>query len=187
MAKMRAQTAGLTGLTTYFTIADANGQVWNGSAIVARSTAARNAGGITATGYDDGTYDADIPATLPASDVPYVYTLWQRLTGSPLESDTALAGPGLLPWNGTAQVGAIRLVDGAISDNSFTVPDEEDEPVGVVGWIRRIFSKAYNRRTRNRNSGAFTLYASDSVTPIEVSTHSVASNVDTVTKGAAPS
>jgi hypothetical protein len=173
MAKMRAQTAGLTGLNTYFTIADANGQVWNGSAIVARSTAARNAGGINADGYDDGTYDADIPATLPASDVPYVYTLWQRLTGSPLESDTVLAGPGLLPWNGTSQIGSTRLVTPA-------------EAAGLAstleGMMRQVWEEFANKRDRNVATGVRRVFAADNTTVLRTQTQSTAGDVDQVTK-----
>jgi hypothetical protein len=173
MAKMRAM-VGVTGLTTtYFTIETADGLVWNGSAIAAYSTANRNAGGINATGRADGSYDADIPATLPASDVPYTYALWQRLTGSPLETDTIIAGPGPLEWNGTSQLGSTRLVTPAEASGLAST---------LEGMMRQVWESVTNKRDRNVVTGVERLYGADNTTVIQTRTQSTAGDVDQITK-----
>jgi hypothetical protein len=172
MAKMRAM-VGVTGLTTYFTIENRDGEVWNGSAIVAKGTSARNAGVVNATGYADGSYDATIPATLPASDVAYVYILWQRLTGSPLESDTVLAGPGPLLWNGTAQIGSTRLV----------TPSEAAGLASTLeGMMRQVWEEFVNKADRNDATGVARVFGADNVTVLRTRTQSTAGDVDQITK-----
>jgi hypothetical protein len=172
MAKMRAM-VGTTGLTAYFTIETADGLVWNGSAISAYSTANRNAGGISGTGRADGTYDADIPATLPASDVPYTYALWQRLTGSPLETDTIIAGPGPLEWNGTSQLGSTRLV----------TPAEASGLAGTLeGMMRQVWEEFVNKADRNDATGVTRVFGADNVTVLRTRTQSTAGDVDQITK-----
>jgi hypothetical protein len=296
--ELGGQTLGQTGLTTYFVLTNSVGFVRSsGTTFSAYSTANRNSGVIAATGRADGSYWADMPLVVAGT---YYFTLWRQLGGSPAESDTVLAGPGELQWNGTAVVTQSQLVNGvthggveaklhlgtstpsvpallvksttpsapvvlfdaddvstgtgygmiefrgpseavgiyvsagsladgafintldipiiapiqgnitgnlsgsigsvatngitatsiandAITDAKIAVPAEAAGlPTGILGMIRRLFEKAINRRTRNRLTGAYTLYGADNTTAIETSTQSTATSVDQITKGAAP-
>jgi hypothetical protein len=173
MAKMRAM-VGTTGLTTtYFTIETADGLVWDSSAIVSYSESNRNDGGINATGRGDGSYDADIPADLPASDVPYVYMLWQRLGGDNEITDTLIAGPGPLEWNGTAQIGSTRLVTPAEAPGLAST---------LEGMMRQVWEEFANKRDRNVATGVRRVFAADNTTVLRTQTQSTSGDVDQVTK-----
>lgn len=103
---------GNAGLTTYFVVWNAVGQVrlTGGATFGTASAANRNAGAISATelGTASGVYAADSPA-FPAG--LYSYALYQRVGGSPAESDTLLAGPGPLDWDGDVALGAGTVYD----------------------------------------------------------------------------
>jgi hypothetical protein len=172
MAKMRAM-VGTTGLTTYFTIETADGLVWDSSAIVSYSESNRNDGGINATGRGDGSYDADIPADLPASDVPYVYMLWQRLGAENEITDTLIAGPGLLPWNGTAQLGSTRLVTPAESAGLAST---------LEGMMRQVWEESINKTDRNAATGVKRVFGADNTTVLRTQTQSTSGDVDQITK-----
>jgi hypothetical protein len=180
--ELQADSGGRTGLTAYFIVSNTVGLYWNGSAFAAYSTAVRNAGAITATGLADGTYQANAPAFAAGL---YFVRLYQRIGGSPAESDTLLCGPGELQWNGTAVVPTGTLNTGAITDATITTPAEAaGVPSTLLAMIRRMWEKRSNRRTRDRTSGVYTLYGADNTTPLETSTQSTASSVDTETKAA---
>lgn len=96
-----------TGLTTYFVVWNAVGQVRStGTTFDTDNATNRNAGVIAATESVNGVYKATSPAF--AAGV-YSYALYSQAGGSPAVTDTLLAGPGDLQWDGSAVVPLSRI------------------------------------------------------------------------------
>lgn len=104
--ELQAQTDSETGLNAYFILKDTIGQVWNGTSFVAYTSLDRDTGAITATGLDDGSYVADIPAGVSAG--LYYYDLFAHGTGTgtgiAAETDELLCAGGVVDWNGTTVI-----------------------------------------------------------------------------------
>jgi hypothetical protein len=181
--ELAGQTTGQTGLTVYFILKNAVGLVRSGGTTFSTyNTSNRNSGAISATGRADGSYVATMPAVAAGA---YYYEMYQQLGGSPAETDTLLAGPGAIQWNGTAVVPVGTLNTGAITDATITTPAEAAGlPTGILGMIRRLWESITNKEDRNRTTGVHTIYGADNTTPLQARTQSTAGVVDQITKGA---
>jgi hypothetical protein len=179
--ELGGQTARQTGLNVYFILKDSGGQVRSsGTTFSAYSTANRNSGAITATGRADGSYVASMPLVVAGT---YYYEMFQRLGGSPAETDTLLAGPGTIQWDGTAVVPVGTLNNGAITDAKISLPAEAAGlATGILGMIRRVWESVTNKRDRNVVTGVERLYGADNTTVIQTRTQSTASDLDQITK-----
>jgi hypothetical protein len=77
----------------------------------------------------------------------------------------------------------IGLVDGSIGPASFGVPADSPGPANdPISWLRRIYQRSFNRRTRNRTTGVVTIFAGDNTTPVTTETQTTAGDLDTVTR-----
>lgn len=149
-----------TGATCYVLLFNSAGQVWRTTtaAYVAYNAANYADYAVTAAEFGaSGIFSADVPAgaALAADGV----IAKRRAGGSAAESDPVVAAG---PAPGVEAAG---------------------RPSGAAGIARRAWEWEHNLRTRDRTTGAVTLYAADGVTVLETQTQSTAADTDTQTKG----